>query len=57
MSNGATGNVLLKWRNEANVMGGSPGSGRERVKKVQLVLTSHSTHIAPEGGAAFIRPV
>lgn len=32
-------------------------SGRERVKKVQLVLTSHSTHIAPEGGAVFIRPV
>lgn len=57
MSNGATGNVLLMWRNEANVVGISPGSGRERVKNVQLVLTSHSTHIAPEGGAAFIRPV
>lgn len=31
-------------------MGSSPESSRERVKKVQLVLTSHSTHIAPEGG-------
>lgn len=27
------------------------------LRGVQLVLTSHSTHIAPEGGAAFIKPV
>lgn len=46
-SNGAT----------ANMVGSSPESSREWVKKVQLVLTSHSTHIAPEGGAAFIKPV
>lgn len=54
MSNEATRNVRLKWRNE---VGNSQGSRRERVKKVQLVLTSHSTHIAPEGAAAFIKPV
>lgn len=31
-------------------LGGSAGSGEERVNKVQLVLTSRSTRIAPEGG-------
>lgn len=40
-----------------NVVESSPETSEERVKKVQLVLTSHSTHIAPEGGAAFIKPV
>lgn len=40
-----------------NVVESSPETSKERVKKVQLVLTSHSTHIAPEGGAAFIKPV
>lgn len=32
-------------------------TSEEGVKRVQLVLTSRSTHIAPEGGAAFIRLV
>lgn len=31
------------------MVGSSSESSREHVKKVQLVLTSHSTHIAPEG--------
>jgi len=35
-------------------IGNGLGRGKEWVKESQLVLTSHSTHIAPEGGAAFI---
>ena len=35
-------------------IGNGLGRGKEWVKESQLVLTSHSTHIAPEGGAEFI---
>lgn len=55
-SNGAK-HAAQREEINVNVVESSPETGKERVKKVQLVLTSHSTHIAPEGGAAFIKPV